>query len=62
MFTTEYGTIELADVSFSRSLEIDAAGLLLSDNKASGGELAAGVNTSREPEGGSGNQIQVSET
>ena len=40
MFTTEYGSIDIADVSFSRSLELDASGLLLSDKKAAGRELS----------------------
>ena len=41
IFTTEYGSVDIADVSFSRSLEIDASGLLSYDNKGSGGEVAA---------------------
>ncbi len=46
MFTTEYGSIDIADVSFSRSLELDASGLLLSDNKKTGREVSAGGKTS----------------
>jgi hypothetical protein len=46
MFTTEYGSIDIADVSFSRSLEIEASGLLLSDKKAAGRELSAGGKSS----------------
>jgi hypothetical protein len=46
MFTTEYGSIDIADVSFSRSLEMDASGMLLSDNKAAGRELSSGGKTS----------------
>ena len=46
MFTTEYGSIDIADVSFSRSLEIDASGLLLSDKKETGRELSAGGKSS----------------
>jgi hypothetical protein len=42
IFTTEYGSVDIADVSFSRSLEIDASGLLSANNKGSGGELTAG--------------------
>ena len=46
MFTTEYGSIDIADVSFSRSLEIDASGLLSTDKKETGGELSAGGKSS----------------
>ena len=46
MFTTEYGSIDIADVSFSRSLELDASGLLLSDKKAAGRELSSGGKSS----------------
>jgi hypothetical protein len=46
IFTTEYGTIDLADVSFSKSLEIDVSGLLSAGKKESGGELAAGGKSS----------------
>jgi hypothetical protein len=46
MFTTEYGSIEIADVSFSRSLEIDASGLLSSDKKESEAELSGGGKSS----------------
>jgi hypothetical protein len=46
MFTTEYGSIDIADVSFSRSLEIDASGLFLSDNKMTGRELSSGGKSS----------------
>jgi len=42
MFTTDYGSIDIADVSFSRSLEIDASGLLSADRKETGRELSAG--------------------
>ena len=42
MFTTDYGSIDIADVSFSRSLEIDASGLLSADKKETGKELSAG--------------------
>jgi hypothetical protein len=41
MFTTDYGSIEIADVSFSRNLEIDASGVLPVGSKASSGELSA---------------------
>ena len=41
IFTTEYGSVDIADVSFSRSFEIDASGLLSGDNKGSGEEVAA---------------------
>jgi hypothetical protein len=46
MFTTEYGSIDIADVSFSRSLELDASGLLLTNKKAAGRELSAGGKSS----------------
>jgi hypothetical protein len=46
MFTTEYGSIDIADVSFSRSLEIDASGLLTKDKKETGGEVSAGGKSS----------------
>jgi hypothetical protein len=42
IFTTEYGSVEIGDVSFSQSLEIDAAGLLSADTKESVGEVSAG--------------------
>ena len=46
MFTTEYGSIDIADISFSRSLEIDASGLLSMGKKEMGGELSAGGKSS----------------
>jgi hypothetical protein len=46
MFTTDYGSIDIADVSFSRSFEIDASGLLSADNKETGRELSAGGKSS----------------
>lgn len=46
MFTTEYGTVAVADASFSRSLEIDASGLVTADMKETGSELSAGGNSS----------------
>lgn len=42
MFTTEYGTIKIADVSFSKSLQIDATGLINAGTKVTTGELSAG--------------------
>jgi hypothetical protein len=51
MFTTDYGSIDIADVSFSRSLEINASGLLTADRKETGGELsAAGKSSSSRKE------------
>ncbi len=49
MFTTEYGSVEIADVTFNRNLEIDISGLLSTDRKETGSELSAGSksNTSR---------------
>jgi hypothetical protein len=46
MFTTEYGTINIADLSFSRSLEIDATGLLSSSRKEPSAEITAGGTSS----------------
>ena len=46
MFTTEYGTIDIADVSFSRNIEIEASGLQTLERKASGSELSAGGKSS----------------
>lgn len=46
MFTTEYGSVDIADVSFSRSLEADASGLLLTDKTEIGSELSAGGSSS----------------
>jgi hypothetical protein len=46
MFTTEYGTLDIADVSFSRSIEIDASGLHTTDRKVTGTELSAGGKSS----------------
>jgi hypothetical protein len=46
MFTTEYGTLDVADVSFSRSIEIDASALLTKEGKESGAELSAGGKSS----------------
>lgn len=46
MFTTEYGTLDIADVSFSRSIEIDASGLQTSEKKASSSEISAGGKSS----------------
>ena len=40
MFTTDYGSIEIADVSFSRNIEIDASGAIPPGSKASSGELS----------------------
>ena len=39
MYTTEYGSVDIADVSFSRNLELDASGLLSSGK--TGSELSA---------------------
>jgi hypothetical protein len=41
MFTTDYGSIEIADVSFSRNIEIDASGMLPVGGKVSSGEVSA---------------------
>jgi hypothetical protein len=41
IFTTDYGSIEIADVSFSRNIEIDASGTIPVGSKASAGELSA---------------------
>jgi hypothetical protein len=41
MFTTDYGSINIADVSFSRNLEIDASGLISAGNKVAAEELSA---------------------
>ncbi|MBK8883894.1 MAG: hypothetical protein IPN67_16395 [Bacteroidales bacterium] len=46
MFTTEYGSVDIADVSFSRSLEIDASGLLLTDKATKSTEISAGGRSS----------------
>jgi hypothetical protein len=46
MFTTDYGSIEIADVSFSRNIEIDASGVIPSGSKTSSGELTAGGKSS----------------
>ncbi len=43
MFTTEYGTVEIADVTFSRNLQVDMSGMLSTDRKEKGSELTAGV-------------------
>ncbi len=54
MFTTEYGSIEIADVSFSRSIEVNTSGLLSADGKVTAGELSAGGKSSsgrREDQG-----------
>ncbi len=49
MFATEYGSVEIADVTFSRNMEIDLSGLLSTDRKVTGSELSAvsKSNTSR---------------
>jgi len=41
MYTTEYGSVDIADVSFSRNLELDASGLLVTGKTGSGSELSA---------------------
>jgi hypothetical protein len=46
MFTTEYGAIDIADVSFNRSLEIDASAFLSADGKDNSREVSAGGKTS----------------
>jgi hypothetical protein len=46
MFTTEYGSVDIADINFSRSLELETSGLLAIDKKESGGELSAGGKSS----------------
>jgi hypothetical protein len=46
MFTTEYGSVDIADVSFTRSLEIDATGLRSTDKRGTGKELSAGGKSS----------------
>jgi hypothetical protein len=42
MYTTEYGSVDIADISFSRTLELAASGTLLSDKNKSGGEISTG--------------------
>ncbi len=42
MYTTEYGSVDIADISFSRTLELAASGTLLSDKNESGGEISSG--------------------
>jgi hypothetical protein len=46
MFSTDYGSIEIADVSFSRNIEIDASGLIPAGTRASAGGQTAGVMSS----------------
>ena len=46
MYSTEYGSIEIADISFSRSIEIDAATGLTAGNDNSEGKLTAGGKSS----------------
>lgn len=46
MFSTEYGSIDIADVSFSRSMEIDASGLLSADKNGTVKEMSAGGKSS----------------
>ena len=41
MYTTEYGSIDIADISFSRSLELDASAILASKKEVADGELSA---------------------
>lgn len=46
MYSTEYGSIEIADITFSRSLEIDATTGLTTGDDDSGGKLKAGGRSS----------------
>jgi hypothetical protein len=46
MFTTEYGSVDIADVTFSRNLDLDVSGLLSADSKYSAGEITAGGKSS----------------
>jgi hypothetical protein len=46
MYTTEYGSVDIADISFSRSLELDASAFQSSKTDDSGVELSAGGGSS----------------
>ena len=44
MFSTEYGSIKIADVSFNRNIEVNASGLLSEEKRSHAAELSAQVN------------------
>lgn len=45
-FTTEYGSVDIADVSYSRTLELEPDGLLKSGKEEAGAELSGTAKTS----------------
>ena len=46
MYATEYGSIEIADITFSRSIDIDASPVLSTGDDDLSGKMAAGLRTS----------------
>lgn len=46
MFSTEYGSVEIADISFSRNIELSPSGFISAENGESGGEISTGGKSS----------------
>ena len=46
MYTTEYGSVDISDVSFSRSIELDASASFAAEKGGLGGESSAGGKSS----------------
>ena len=46
MYSTEYGTVDIADISFSRSIDLDASAALTTGKDDNKGELSAGGKSS----------------
>jgi len=46
MYTTEYGSVDIADISFSRSFALEPSALLASKKEEAGGELSVGGKSS----------------
>jgi hypothetical protein len=46
MYTTEYGSIDIADISFNRSLDLEAGASLTSKKEPVGGDVSAGGKSS----------------
>jgi hypothetical protein len=45
-FTTEYGSVDIGDVSFSKTLQLNTSGSLSVDKGKTGNEISGGVNSS----------------
>ncbi len=46
MYTTEYGSVDIADISFSRTVDLDASASLSAKKEVVGGDVSAGAKSS----------------